>query len=169
MGPGGINAALSPLDAIAERRILEAQARGEFDDLPGAGAPLQLDDDPLVAEELRAACRVLKNAGFVPPELEVHREIREIEVLMAAAGCDSDRERLRARIRFLTEPRLRPAARRQGGGCLARTDCRAARGRARPVTPLEKPRTTGAGASGSGPPARAAIRRIRAARCGRLR
>lgn len=33
------------LDAIAEERIREAQARGEFDDLPGAGAPLELGDD----------------------------------------------------------------------------------------------------------------------------
>lgn len=92
---------MSPLDAIAERRILEAQARGEFNDLPGTGAPLPLDDDPLVPEELRAAYRVLKNAGYLPPELDVHREIREIELLLAAAESDTERERLLARIRFL--------------------------------------------------------------------
>src|SRR5688572_2360260 len=77
-GFGGLYAAMGPMDAIAERRILEAQARGDFDDLPGTGAPLQLDDDSLVAEDLRAAYRVLKNAGYLPPELEIHREIREI-------------------------------------------------------------------------------------------
>lgn len=52
-------------DLIAERKIAEAFARGEFDDLPGAGRSLELDDDTLVPEDLRAAYRILKNAGFV--------------------------------------------------------------------------------------------------------
>lgn len=69
------------LDALVERRIAEAIARGEFDDLPGAGRPLALDDDPLVAEEVRVAHRILKNAGFVPPELE---QIAEVNRLLAA-------------------------------------------------------------------------------------
>src|SRR4051812_37578082 len=58
------------LELLAERKIEDAIARGEFDDLPGAGRPLELDDDPLVPEELRVAYRILKNAGYVPPELE---------------------------------------------------------------------------------------------------
>ena len=58
------------LDALVERRIRAAMARGEFDDLPGAGRPLALDDDPLVPEELRVACRLLKSAGVLPPELD---------------------------------------------------------------------------------------------------
>lgn len=90
---------MGPLDdAIAERRILEAQARGDFDDLPGTGAPLQLDDDSLIAEDLRAGYRILKNAGYLPPELEIHREI---EQLIAAAQRETERDRLLARIRFL--------------------------------------------------------------------
>ena len=53
------------LEIIAERKIEEALARGEFDNLPGAGRPLNLDDiDPLLPEELRMAFRILKNAGF---------------------------------------------------------------------------------------------------------
>jgi len=89
------------LDAIAEQRIREAQERGEFDGLPGAGAPLVLDDDALVPEELRAVYRVLKNAGFLPPELEVHREIREIEQLLRLVGDECERARLVSRINFL--------------------------------------------------------------------
>ena len=57
-------------DQIAERKIAEAIARGELDELPGAGRPLDLDDDRLVPEDLRMAYRVLKNAGFVPQEIE---------------------------------------------------------------------------------------------------
>lgn len=39
---------MEALEHLIERRICEAQQRGEFDDLPGAGAPLELDDDSLV-------------------------------------------------------------------------------------------------------------------------
>lgn len=66
-------------DLIAEQKIAEAIARGELSDLPGAGKPLHLDDDALVPEDLRMAWRILKNAGFVPPEVETLREIGELE------------------------------------------------------------------------------------------
>lgn len=52
------------LEYLAEKKIAEAEARGEFDDLPGAGLPLELDDDALVPEEMRMADRVLRNAGL---------------------------------------------------------------------------------------------------------
>jgi hypothetical protein len=92
---------LQSFNAIAERRIREAQQRGEFDNLPGSGAPLALDDDRLVPEELRVAYRLLKNAGFIPPELAAHREIRDLEQLLQAAETDGQRQHLLARINFL--------------------------------------------------------------------
>ena len=63
------------LEFIAEQRIVEAIAKGELDELPGAGRPLELDDDTLVPEELRVAHRILKNAGVAPPE------VRKLELL----------------------------------------------------------------------------------------
>lgn len=51
------------LDQWAERHIIEAQRKGEFDNLPGRGEPLILDDDSHVPAELRAGYRLLKNAG----------------------------------------------------------------------------------------------------------
>jgi hypothetical protein len=69
------------LDFLVEQKILEAAARGEFDDLRGAGRPLDLDDDPLIPEDLRLAYRILKNAGFVPPEVETVKEIAALERL----------------------------------------------------------------------------------------
>ena len=51
------------LDQWAERHILDAQTKGEFDNLPGSGEPLTLDDDSHVPAELRAGYRLLKNAG----------------------------------------------------------------------------------------------------------
>ncbi len=58
------------LELIAEQKIAEAAAQGEFDGLPGAGKPLDLEEDPLVPEDQRMANRILRNAGFVPKEVE---------------------------------------------------------------------------------------------------
>jgi hypothetical protein len=71
------------LDFLAEQRIAEAVSRGEFEGLPGAGRPLELDDDTLIPEELRLAYRILKNAGFVPPEVEMLNEIADLERLVS--------------------------------------------------------------------------------------
>ena len=76
-------------DLIAEQRIAEAVSRGEFDELPGAGKPLELEDDPLVPEDLRLAYRILKNAGFVPPEVEQLNEIRQLEDLVLVGTLDA--------------------------------------------------------------------------------
>jgi DnaJ-like protein len=89
------------LDVIAEKRIREAQERGEFDGLPGTGAPLEPEDNALVPEELRAAYRVLKNSGFLPPELQVYAEVREVEQLLRGVEDDGERLRLMSRINFL--------------------------------------------------------------------
>ncbi|MBJ3815082.1 DUF1992 domain-containing protein [Shimwellia pseudoproteus] len=70
------------LDAWAERHILDAQRNGQFDNLPGTGAPLILDDDSHVPEELRAGYRLLKNAGCLPPELEQRKEAIEMADLL---------------------------------------------------------------------------------------
>ena len=97
-------------DIIAEQRIAEAMERGDFDDLPGAGEPLVLDDDPLIPEDLRMAYRILKNAGFVPPELEAHKEIRRLEDLLATLGegeaCSQAARKLRLLRVKLGESRL---------------------------------------------------------------
>ncbi len=77
------------LDFLAERKLAEAVSRGELDNLPGAGEPLALVDDPLVPEDLRLAYRILKNAGFVPPEVERINEIGELERLVSSCPQDA--------------------------------------------------------------------------------
>jgi len=103
---------MQSFDSIAEQRIREAQERGEFDELPGMGMPLTLDDDTLVPEDLRVAYRLLKNAGFVPAELAAHGEIRELEQLLHAAETNDERRRLLSRLNYLL---ARAAAGRQRG------------------------------------------------------
>jgi len=88
-------------DAIAEKKIAEAIARGELDDLPGAGKPLELDDDANVPEDLRVAYRILKNAGFVPPEVASLREIGQLERLVEKAPDDPAKAKLLRKIALL--------------------------------------------------------------------
>lgn len=89
------------IDQLAEQKITEAIARGELDNLPGAGAPLELGDDGLVPEELRAGYRLLKNAGYLPADLELRREIASVEALLVQARSVEQRDSLSKRLRYL--------------------------------------------------------------------
>jgi hypothetical protein len=86
------------LDALVEQRIAAAAARGEFDELPGAGVPLALEDDVLVPQEVRVANRILKNAGFVPPAVEQLRALRDLQDELNAVSDRATRCRLQARM-----------------------------------------------------------------------
>jgi hypothetical protein len=62
-------------------------------------SPLHIEDDRLIPEDLRMAYKVLKNAGCVPPEIEMRKEIVTMKDLINT--MDDDKERLR-KIRELT-------------------------------------------------------------------
>jgi hypothetical protein len=89
-------------ELIAEQKIREAIERGEFDNLPGQGRPLDLSDDRLVPEELRMAYRLLKSAGFVPLELEAHKEIRDLEQLIRGLGLGAERSKALRKLQLLS-------------------------------------------------------------------
>jgi DnaJ homolog subfamily C member 28 len=59
---------------LVEEILNEARARGDFDNLPGKGKPLRLDDDSAAGDKA-LAYRLLKNNNAVPPEIERGREI----------------------------------------------------------------------------------------------
>ncbi|WP_018879155.1 DUF1992 domain-containing protein [Thioalkalivibrio sp. ALE9] len=79
-------------EAQIEAKLADAARRGAFDDLPGAGRPLELDDDRAVPEELRMAYRVLKNAGYVPEAVRIRGEIASAEALLQAADDEASRQ-----------------------------------------------------------------------------
>jgi hypothetical protein len=106
---------------LVENRISEAIARGEFDNLPGAGRPLDLDDDPLVPEEERVAFRIMKNAGFVPPELE---QFAELQRLLATIESSPDAEAYPAQ-HAATARRLRALVTQLAASCRTATATRA--------------------------------------------
>ena len=111
---------MSGWDALVEAKIEEARQAGVFDNLPGAGKPLDLTEDKLVPEDIRMAYRILKNAGFVPVEIEERREAASLRKLVAATGDTPERRRALAKLALL-EARLET----RGGERLRAWDCRA--------------------------------------------
>ncbi|UCV16530.1 DnaJ family domain-containing protein [Quatrionicoccus australiensis] len=88
-------------DILAERRIGEAVARGELDDLPGAGQPLLFEDEPFVTPEQRMVNRVLKNAGFTPREVLLRKEVAELRRRVEETQPGERREQLKKELVFL--------------------------------------------------------------------
>jgi hypothetical protein len=78
---------------IAERKITEAMMNGEFKNLSGKGKRLVFDNETWVPEDLRISYRFLKNAGYLPPELELRNEIINLKSLLNT--LDDDKERLK--------------------------------------------------------------------------
>lgn len=88
-------------EKIAEQRIQEAMERGEFDNLPGAGKPLTLEDDSHLPADLRIAYKILKNADCLPPELELRKEIRTTEELLSGIQDTQEKYRQMKRLNYL--------------------------------------------------------------------
>ncbi|GAA4500554.1 DnaJ family domain-containing protein [Pseudaeromonas paramecii] len=78
------------IDQLAERQIQAALAQGQLDALPGRGQPLQLEDDSGVPEALRLGYRLLKNAGYLPPELQQRQEALALCDLLARCHGPDD-------------------------------------------------------------------------------
>ena len=104
------------IEKIAEARIRDAMARGDFDNLAGRGQPLRLEDLSKVPDDLRAGYILLKNAGVLPEEMQLRKEMVTLEALVDACADPEERTRLRKdlnwkviRFRMLME-RGRPGA-----------------------------------------------------------
>lgn len=85
---------------IAEQRIFEAQRAGAFDELPGKGMPLELEDLSWMPEELRIGYHILKNAHVLPPEAELLKEIHTLEDLLKHVEDESERRALAKSIQW---------------------------------------------------------------------
>ena len=60
---------------VAEQKIREALQNGDFDQLPGAGKPLVMEDLSHLPPEMRMAYTILKNSGFVDAPQDMRRPI----------------------------------------------------------------------------------------------
>ncbi len=80
-------------DKIADQKIREAMEQGEFDDLPGKGKPLKLEEDGHIPQDIRMAHKILKNSDCLPPELELRKEIFTMEEMLE--GMKDTKEKYR--------------------------------------------------------------------------
>jgi DnaJ family protein C protein 28 len=90
-------------ESLIDQKIREAMERGEFDDLPGKGQPVDTSENPFEDPELRLAHRMLRNAGFAPSWIEERKDIdsefenarnelsRVWTVLQNALGTENER------------------------------------------------------------------------------
>jgi len=88
-------------DALVEERIKAAQQEGAFDNLPGKGKPLNLDDDAGIPEDLRLTFKILKNANCLPIEMELRKEYFNLRKLLNAAIDESTRRELRRELNLI--------------------------------------------------------------------
>jgi hypothetical protein len=101
LGGTRYNLVMGFLDKIVEERIQKAQQEGAFDNLPGKGKPLKLDDDELVPEDLRLVYKILKNSSCLPIEMELRKEIFNLRQLLNAAIDEETRRELRRELNLL--------------------------------------------------------------------
>jgi hypothetical protein len=104
---------MSLFDHVAEQKLAQAIAAGELDHLPGSGRPLELEDLARVDEELRAGYLLLKNAGVLPEEMELAKELLRLGDLVRACEDPEERASLEGRRRALA---LRHALLMERGG-----------------------------------------------------
>ncbi len=83
---------------IAEGKIREAMEKGEFGNLSGRGKPLNLDDLTHIPEELRAGYIILKNAGVLPEEIELKKEIVSLQKLIDCCHEDKEKNTLKRKL-----------------------------------------------------------------------
>lgn len=86
-------------DRIVEALIKEAMERGEFDNLPGKGKPIDLSEYFETPEEVRLANSVLKNAGMTPREVDLLKEIAELRQVLGAILDEKKKAEIEQQIR----------------------------------------------------------------------
>lgn len=108
------------LHHLAEEKIKQALAAGEFDNLPNHGKRLVLEDFSDVPEHLRAAFKILQNAGVLPLEMELRKEIAALQEQLQASADESEQQRLRRELNdkslqyhMLMEKNMRQARRKE--------------------------------------------------------
>jgi hypothetical protein len=93
----------SVLRRLAEKRIEDAMKEGKFDNLPGAGKPLELE--PMPADENARltwwALRILKQNDVTPDEVRWRKAIDHLKAKLDTASDESELERIVAKVNDL--------------------------------------------------------------------
>ncbi len=82
---------MDPLSFIAEQKIARAMQERDFNSPKWKNKPLPLDDDRFVPDDLKMAYKILKNSGYLPPEIEARKEVKKLEDLIACTEDEHER------------------------------------------------------------------------------
>ena len=85
-------------DKLVEEKIKEAQQRGEFDNLPGKGKPIDLSAYFETPEDVRLAQSVLKNAGFTSREVDLLNEIAGLKEVLISLVDEKKKQEIQKQI-----------------------------------------------------------------------
>ena len=89
------------LDSV-EAQIREAMERGDFDNLPNKGKPLDLSDWEKTPQHLRMSYSILKNAGYSPREVHTKKELAELRAMLENEPDNDRKQRLLDRLNKLS-------------------------------------------------------------------
>lgn len=92
---------LEAIRRIAEQKISEAVREGRLSVAEWRNRPLPPGNDSLVPEDLRLAYKILKNAGYLPAEIETRKEIEKVEDLLASCEDEYIRVKQLKKLHFL--------------------------------------------------------------------
>ena len=105
---------IQALQRIAEQRIAKAIEDGTLKVEGWKNRPLPLDDDSFVPDDMKMAYKILKNSGYVPPEVETRKEIQKLEDLIVKTEDSHQRvkqmKKLDLLMRKIDSQRSRPSS-----------------------------------------------------------
>lgn len=82
---------MDSLTLLAEQKIAQAMKEKDFNSPKWKNKPLPLDDDRFVPDDLKMAYKILKNSGYLPPEIEDRKEVQRLEDLIAKTEDEHER------------------------------------------------------------------------------
>ena len=94
---------MAGIDDIIGGWVKAAEKSGEVKKLPGYGKPLNLDEDRHVPPKYRMAFRVLKNAGYTPPEVEMIQRVAQLRAEIEREPSEPKRESLQIELREIQQ------------------------------------------------------------------
>jgi hypothetical protein len=81
-----------------DEKIKEAIAKGEFDNLPGKGKPLDLDSYFATPKHLRMGYSILKSADIIPEEMELLKQIEGLKESLDSCTSQIEKRAIQKRL-----------------------------------------------------------------------
>ncbi len=86
-----------------EKKIKKVMAEGKFDNLQGKGKPLDLNKYSEIPEHMRTAYHVIKNAGYVPEEVRLKKEMELTKEKIKHCESKEEKEKLMKELADITQ------------------------------------------------------------------